>query len=145
MDLSPTAVLGRFRGKALRYLLVSGVFTVGTQALLLLFIGRWDWSFAPANFVAVFAMMFPSYLVNRHWVWGKRGQHSWAREVVPFWAMTIAGLVLSTLFAAVANVWTEAGWVASLANLTAFGLLWVVKFVVIDEYVFAASEPHSIG
>ncbi len=144
MDLSLSAVVGRFRGKALRYLLVSGIFTVGTQSVLLVLIGRWDWSFAPANFVAVCLMMFPSYLVNRYWVWGKRGQHSWAREVVPFWAMTIAGLVLSTLFAAVANLWTDAKFVASLANLTAFGMLWVIKFVVIDEYVFAAGDPRSI-
>jgi putative flippase GtrA len=145
MDLSPAAVLGRFRGKALRYLAVSALFTVTTQALLLLFIGRWDWSFALANFVAVGITMYPSYLVNRHWVWGKRGDHSWAREVVPFWAMTVAGLVLSTLLAAVANVWTDTTWVASAANLGAFGVLWVVKFVVIDAYVFAASEPSSIG
>jgi putative flippase GtrA len=143
MDLSPAALLGRFRGKALRYLAVSAMFTVSTQVLLLVLINRLDWSFAPANFVAVFVTMFPSYLVNRYWVWGKRGQHSWAREVVPFWAMTIAGLVLSTLFAAVANVWTDKGWVASLANLGAFGMLWLVKFVVIDEYVFAAGQSTS--
>jgi putative flippase GtrA len=144
MDLSPSAVLGRFRGKALRYLVVSAVFTVITQVVLLVLIGELDWSFAPANFVAVFVTMFPSYLINRHWVWGRRGQHSWAREVVPFWAMTIAGLVLSTLFAAVANVFTEAKWVASLANLGAFGILWMVKFVVIDEYVFAAGETTAL-
>ena len=144
MDLSPSAVLGRFKGKALRYMAVSALFTVTTQVILLLLINEIDWSFAPANFVAVFVTMFPSYLINRHWVWGKRGQHSWAREVVPFWAMTIAGLVLSTLFAAVANVFTEAGWVASLANLGAFGMLWLVKFLLIDEYVFAAGETTSM-
>ncbi|MCU1345507.1 MAG: hypothetical protein JWL70_1773 [Acidimicrobiia bacterium] len=140
MDLSPSAVLGRFRGKALRYLAVSAIFTVVTQVLLLVLIHEFDWAFAPANFVAVIVTMLPSYLVNRYWVWGKRGQHSWAREVVPFWAMTIAGLVLSTLAAAVANVFTDATWVANLSNLGAFGILWVAKFVVIDDYVFAAGE-----
>jgi len=144
MDLSPSAIVGRFRGKALRYLAVSAIFTVATESILLTLIDEFDWSFAPANFVAVSITIFPSYLVNRHWVWGKRGQHSWAREVVPFWAMTIAGLVLSTLFAAMANVWTDAGWVAGLANLGAFGILWVAKFVVIDEYVFAAGDSSTV-
>jgi putative flippase GtrA len=137
-------VLGRFRGKALRYMAASLVGTVVTQILLVVFISSLGWALAPANFVAVCLTVLPSYYINRYWVWGKRGSHSWAKEVVPFWAMAIAGLFLSTLLAGLADVWTDAAWAGNAANISGFGLLWVVKFVVIDEYVFAAEEPASI-
>ena len=90
----------------------------------------------PANLVAVTVGCIPSYSLNRRWVWGKTGpSHLW-REVVPFWAITAAGLALSTLFVAVVSQWTESAVLISAANLTAFGVLWAVKYVVLDNLLF---------
>ncbi len=96
----------------------------------------------PANVVAVVCGIVPSYLANRHWVWRRRGPSDVVREIVPFWVLSLAGLALST----VAVAWTasvSAGWTASArsialpaANLSGFGALWVVQFVLLDRVLF---------
>ena len=50
-----------------------------------------------ANVIAVCCGILPSYLANRRWTWGRSGKGSVAREVVPFWALSIAGLLVSTV------------------------------------------------
>jgi putative flippase GtrA len=131
------AIVLRFRGKALRFATVSVCCTLLTQALLFVFVDGWGWNGATSNVVAVCIASIPGYLGNRAWVWGKRGDHSVSREALPYWAMNIAGLVLSTIFAAIAYRIYDAGWAVSVANMAGFGTLWVAKFLVLDEYLFA--------
>jgi putative flippase GtrA len=131
------AIVGRFRGKALRYVTVSVSCTLITQVLLFAFVDGWGLDGATANVLAVCIASVPGYLGNRAWVWGKRGDHSMSREAIPYWGMNLAGLVLSTVFAAIAYRVHDAGWAVSLANMAGFGTLWVAKFLVLDEYLFA--------
>ena len=102
-----------------------------------------------ANVIAVSCGIVPSYLANRSWVWRRRGRSSLAREVAPFWALSLAGLALST----VAVAWT-AGLTRHLspavravalptANLAVFGSLWVVQFVVLDRILFSSAGTDS--
>lgn len=119
------------------------VLTTGLSASLLValtaFVGM---AAASANVVATLAGTGPSYALNRRWVWRRDGRSSLRREVVPFWALSIAGLVLSTI--AVAKVAElGAGWSGSaravalpLANLSAFGALWLVQFALLDRVLF---------
>lgn len=128
----------------LRFAGVSLMGTVGTQALLWVLIEHWSWRGAPANVVAVSLMSLPSYWANRHWVWDRqRGQHSFRGEVVPYWGMSFAGLVLSTLFAWLAYRYVPHAWAVSAANLAGFGALWIVKFALFDRYVFGA-DPGGV-
>ena len=46
-----------------------------------------------ANVIAVCCGIVPSYFANRHWVWGRAGRSDFVREVVPFWVLSLAGLV----------------------------------------------------
>lgn len=140
MDLRPAAVVARFRGKAFRYVSVSGFGTVITQALIWLFHGRLGWGGAPTNVAAVCISSVPCYWLNRRWVWGKRDRNSLRREVVPFWAMALAGLVLSTIFAAIADAVWHSTLAVSGANIAGFGVLWVAKFLVLDTYLFGSER-----
>jgi putative flippase GtrA len=105
-----------------------------------------------SNVIAVCCGIVPSYFANRHWVWGKTGRSDLLREVAPFWILSLAGLVASTL---------AVSWVASLtagststaravllplANLSVFAALWVVQFVVLDRVLFAhpTSEKETV-
>ena len=137
----PVGVLARFRRLGPKFVAVSLIGTVISQSLIVLFKGRWDWNGAVANLVAVCISAVPSYYLNRAWVWGKRGSSSMAREVLPFWIMTLAGLALSTFFAYVADRIWDATIAVNIANLAGFGVLWVVKFLVLDQYVFSSAEP----
>jgi putative flippase GtrA len=137
----PVGVLARFRTLGPKFVAVSLIGTVISQSLIVLFKGQWDWNGAVANLVAVCISAVPSYYLNRAWVWGKRGSSSMAREVLPFWIMTLAGLALSTFFAYVADRIWDATIAVNIANLAGFGVLWVVKFLVLDQYVFSSAEP----
>ena len=95
-----------------------------------------------ANIVAVLCGIGPSYIGNRRFVWRRAGRGSVAREVVPFWTLSLAGLAASTISVARVASWSE-GRSASLraialpaANLSIFGALWIVQFLVCDRLIF---------
>jgi putative flippase GtrA len=97
-----------------------------------------------ANVVAVCCGIVPSYVANRRWVWRRDGRGSLANEAMPYVAMSLVGLLASTL--AVARVadlsaswpthWRAVALPAS--NLAVFGALWCVQFVVLDRLIFPA-------
>ncbi len=144
MDLSPSAVVGRFRGKAARYIGLSMFGTVITQLQIFVYVKLWDWNGGVANFVAVTVSSVPSYFLSKHWVWQHHGKGSVAKEAVPYWILNLAGLVLSTVFAVVASHYFDQWWVVSLANLAGFGVLWVAKFLILDEYLFKSNPPPLV-
>jgi putative flippase GtrA len=95
-----------------------------------------------ANVIAVCCGIAPSYLANRHWVWGCSGRGNLAREIVPFWMLSLAGLVASTVAVSVVAS-AVAAWSTSaraivfpLANLSVFGALWIVQFALLDKVLF---------
>jgi putative flippase GtrA len=108
-----------------------------------------------ANVIAVCCGILPSYLANRRWTWGRSGPASFAREVVPFWALSIAGLLVSTVAVAAAGAvtasWSPAlrGVVLPLVQAATFAALWVVQFVVLDRVIFRGAAhtatPPSPG
>jgi putative flippase GtrA len=148
MDMRPSALLAAARSpegqKMVRYTLVSVISVAVGQAILFLtfgvlklFTASWD------NVIAVCISAVPSYYLNRTWAWGKSGKsHLW-REVVPFWALALAGLGFSTI----AVGWTHdhthhlhshlvVALLVNGANVAAFGVLWVVKFVIFNKWMF---------
>ena len=102
-----------------------------------------------SNVIAVCCGIVPSYLANRHWVWGRTGRSSMLHEVAPFWLLSLAGLAGSTV--AVSRVASlTAGWTATAravllpaANLSVFAALWVVQFIVLDRVLFAHPTPQK--
>ena len=134
------ARLWQVRTRLIRFAGVSVFGVVLTQVLLVLLKGGLNWSGVAANIVATAASSVPVFLLNRRWVWNKRGDHSFSREMAPFWADTLVGLVLSTALVAVAdNVWGTTIAV-NLANLTGWGLLWVGKFALLEKVLFREDD-----
>jgi putative flippase GtrA len=144
MDLRPSAVVGRFRGKTLRYTGMSVLGTVLTQVQLFLYVSRFEWNPALSNVLAVSISCVPGYFVTKYWVWGARDSASVHREALAFWGMNLAGLALSTLFVVLVGNFSDSVWLVSLANLAGFGVLWVAKFLVFDEYLFKNTDAPLI-
>ncbi|MDO9176175.1 MAG: GtrA family protein [Actinomycetota bacterium] len=117
-----------------------------TQLLLLGSYGLTSLGAVGANVFAVGVSSIPAYLVNRRWVWQRRGNHSVTREIIPFWAYTFAGLALSTAaVAAVERRWDSAAAVSA-ANITAFGVLWLTKFFLLDSWLFVPrTDSDELG
>jgi putative flippase GtrA len=94
----------------------------------------------------------PNYFLNRKWVWKKGGRsHLW-REVVPFWALSIAGILFALFTASLAQHFSNTHHLQHLArtvlvvgaNVAAFGILWVLKFLVFNR-LFAEIADHEVG
>jgi putative flippase GtrA len=124
--------------KAIKYSMVSVVAVGCSQMILIVCSGLIGMSFVTSNVTAVALSSLPSYLLNRAWVWGRTGSHDMLREVVPFWVFAFVGLGFSTLLVHLAERWSHATIVLSVANLTAFGILWIAKYVVLDALLFSA-------
>jgi putative flippase GtrA len=127
--------------KLLRYAAVSCVGVTAGQLLLFLFYEVFGLRAVLANTLAVAIATVPSYLLNRAWVWGKNGNHSFTAEIVPFWGMAFVGLLLSNVLVHLAEQRSAAWWVINGANLAAFGVIWILKFVVLEKVLFAQNDP----
>lgn len=132
-----------FFRKTLRYSLVSAISVLVSQAILIFFNGFVGWSGATSNALAVCLAAGPAYILNRYWVWNKRGRNHLWKEVVPFWAMALLGLAFSTWLVALADEIWGTTLAVSAANLCAFGSLWVGKFLVLNHVLFASPPPEA--
>jgi putative flippase GtrA len=119
-----------------RYCGVSVFNVVFGQTLLLVFYKVFGWPAAAANVAAVCISAGPAYLLSRKWVWKQTGAHSVRDEIAPFWGMALLGLLLSTLMVSIADSRWDSGLAVSAANLFAFGIVWVVKFVVLEKIMW---------
>ena len=122
---------------------ISTIVSVTTLVAVSMGLGMAAWM---ANVVATTVATVPSYHLNRRWTWGKRDASDMWREVMPFWVLSFAGLVLSTIAVALTDSWTHGVHFASplihtavilTAHLSGFGLLWVAQFVLLDRVLFA--------
>ena len=118
---------------ATRYLAVSAFNFAGHQVLLYLANSVWGWPGGIANVFAACVMSVPAYLLSRAWVWEVDGRHDVRRQVLPFWAITLAGLLVSTVLAAVADDVFGAGLAVNIASLIGYFIVWVAKFFLLDR------------
>ncbi|HYA45404.1 MAG TPA: GtrA family protein [Acidimicrobiales bacterium] len=130
--------------KFIRYSMVSGVAVVISGAVIVLCTWIAGLSGIAANTIGSIAATPASYELNRKWAWGLSGKsHLW-KEVVPFWALTVLGFLASTGTTQLADSMAHSHHVTGLsrslaiwgASLLAWGVVWVVKFVVFNRLVF---------
>jgi putative flippase GtrA len=121
---------------------VTTVISLGTLTIATAAIGMAAWV---ANIVATAVATGPGYHLNRRWTWGRRDASDPWRQIAPFWVLSFIGLALSTVLVGVADAWasgihlpgalhTMSLWCAQLSG---FGLLWVVQFVLLDRVIFS--------
>lgn len=129
--------------KIMRYAAVS-VVTVPLGITLLWLFLRGGMTPVLANLVGVTIATIPNYILNRYWVWAKRGANSVRKEIAPFWAMAFLGLVLSTVFVLITGLFTDATLAFLAANFVAFGIVWVFKFFVLEKFLFGHTDAAAI-
>jgi putative flippase GtrA len=146
--MSPAAVLDRVTGGrgalAIKYSAVSVIGVTITQVLLIILVGILDWHPVQANITAVMITAVPVFFLNKRWVWSSDGKIDFAREILPFWVFTGAGLGLSTGLVALAHSISESQLLVMAANLGGFGVLWVAKFLFLDQVMFGHSEIDEV-
>ena len=144
-------VLGSGSSRFVRYSLVSVVNVLFGQAILATAYGWWHWDAVRSNLLATAVATGPAYWMSRSWVWKGRGRYHFAWEVGPFWALMLAGLLLSTVMADGAGALARSVSSARLVQtgivmagtLLAYGLVWIVRFLVMDRWLFPGATRRS--
>ena len=130
--------------KFIRYSMVSAVAIVISQVTILVCAWVFGLSGIAANTIGALTATPASYELNRKWAWGKSGKsHLW-REVVPFWALTLVGWLASTGMVEIVDNLAKSHGVTGLAralaimgaSLFAYGVVWIVKFVLFNHVIF---------
>ncbi|MGI8754314.1 MAG: GtrA family protein [Acidimicrobiales bacterium] len=151
MNLSPATLIAHSRTdagrRAIRYSVTSLICVAITQALILIFYRGIKWSEVESNLAATMLTSVPAFALNKYWVWGKRGRAHMRREVLPFWAFTVAGWALSTgAVALVSHLGEPHSTLRTLsvmaASIAGFGVLWVLKYIFLDKIMFGP-EHHT--
>ncbi len=150
MNLTPAALLAHAKSepgrRAIRYSATSLICVAITQVLLFGFTSKslLHWSPGWGNLSAVMLTSIPAFILNKRWVWGKRGKAHMRREVIPFGVFTLAGWILSTVMVVLVTNATEGQSYHQIAiqgaNIAGFGVLWVLKYLFLDKIMFG--EHH---
>lgn len=143
-------VRSRFR-QLLRYGAVSLIATVTSMTILGVLVATKTMPAGWANVVATGVGTIPSFELNRRWVWSRSGGRSIRAEVVPFAALSFAGLGLSTAAVHFVDLYVrQSGWsngsrtiAVEVASNAAFGLLWIAQFVILDRLLFRRHTPPT--
>jgi putative flippase GtrA len=131
--------------KLLRYCGVSIFNLFFGQSLLFFFHSILDWPGWVANVTAVTISAVPAYLLSRHWVWRQRGRNSFTTEVLPFWSMALLGLIISTVAVAIVDDRYDGALPVQLASVASFGVVWVLKFFVLDRLMWRHAHDVPLG
>ena len=131
LDLRSPTVL-----KLARYSAASAAgVSVGVPVLAICY-GVLGWNELVANLVSVTLGAIPNYLINRYWTWHQTGKNRLWGEVVPFWVMSVLGMILSL----VAVHYADERWGTTVAvvaaQLSGFAVVWLAKFLVLDRIMW---------
>jgi putative flippase GtrA len=136
--------------RILRYSAVSLVATATSTISLGVMVGLIGMAAVWSNIAATAIGTIPSFELNRRWVWKRTDQCSVLRQVVPFCALSFAGLVVSTVAVGVVSDYTS-GWsrmdhtlAVELANLAAYGSLWVIQYQLLNRFLFATRPEDPL-
>jgi putative flippase GtrA len=103
-----------------------------------------------SSVAASLAGMVPAYFLNRNWAWGRRGRSHFLKEVLPYLAASVLGLVAAmwSVDAASSHVKTLTTdetlrvTLVAMAYAGTYASLWVLKFLFFNV-LFA--RPHQAG
>ncbi len=148
MSASPASgllrVVEEHGAKVLRYCGVSVVNVIIGLSTLAFCHDILGWTAVVSSVSAWAVSTIPAYLLSRHWVWQQTGSHSVSAEIMPFWLLALAGLAFSTLVVAIVATATDNTPFLLLGNLGAYGVVWVVKYLVIDNLMWSHDGSNDI-
>ncbi len=123
-------------------------------AQVVLFLTYHTWAIGTAmecNVIATAVASVPAYYLNRSWTWGKKGRSDLWREVIPFWAISLFGLVVSTIMVGIAAHNADRfppgslgkALVINFANLFTYGCIWTGRYFVFNRYLFGDATRNA--
>lgn len=132
--------------KMFKYFFVAGIGAPVGIAVYWLFLEKSSLNDPASQAAATGVMVFPNYMINRYFVWGKKSKNSLTREVLPFWVMAFIGFVVSTIAAWFASRQGAGTLLLLFVSLVSFGTVSLFKFFVLERYLFGSdSDAVPVG
>jgi putative flippase GtrA len=122
--------------KLARYSVASGTGVAVYMTMVILFNGIIGLGDMASHLLGVGISSVPNYLVNRYWTWKQEGKNRLWGEIVPFWTMAFLAFLLSLLFVNYASDRWGTTFAIIAANLSAFGVLWLARFLILDKVMW---------
>ncbi len=142
IDRARNGLSGGAGTKVGRYLVVSVMNVLIHFSMLRLALWAWDWPGEWANAFAAAIAVVPAFLLSRYWVWEVKGRADVMAEIVPFWAIALVGLVVSSAMAGLGDRLSDDYRVVMLASFVGYFGVWVLKFVVLNA-LFGRSKARQ--
>lgn len=126
----------------IRYFMVSVISTIVSFGTLGIVFGVFHvWGEVGSTVFANVVATVPSYYLTRSWVWKKGGRSHLVKEILPFWLMSAAGIVVSIGGATAAkHIGTALNFhhgaqtvLVEVANVTSFAVFWVLKYLLYNR------------
>jgi putative flippase GtrA len=140
--------------KFLKYAAGSGISAVISQIAFVASFGPLHlFNARGSSIFATFVGMVPSYFLNRHWAWKKRSRSSISREVIPYIAMAVIGLVFSTWSVDFADSHSQFLGSAHVLRVlfvsgtyfASFAVLWFAKYAFLNRFLFGDASGKGHG
>lgn len=140
------------RRKLTRYTAGSVVAGLLSQAVFVVVYGLGLAGPRLASVVAWLAGAVPNYYLNRTWTWGRRGRSRAGAEVLPYAAVAVLTAVAAATTTSAADRWVAglsvgrpvAVVLVALTFGATYGVLFVVKFVLFDRWLFRDRSRHQV-
>lgn len=150
MKVSPSGLWAHARSdegrKQLRYLGVS-VFFVPVGQVMIQIVGRLlDGNYTAASVICAAILTIPNFFANKYLVWKNTAKDNLRTQVVVFWVAAMLGVTLATLLTFVVQNATEQSSelvrsvAVIVAQLTGFGIVWVIRYLVLDKWLFKVTH-----
>ncbi|TCC53043.1 GtrA family protein [Kribbella capetownensis] len=105
-----------------------------------------------ASVVAFLAGALPNYVLNRRWAWGRTGRADRTRELLPYAIIVVVTALAAALATSAADHWLRDRidshvWQTVLVSATflgTYGVMFILKFVLFDRFVFAKPEAAAV-
>nr|WP_255375631.1 GtrA family protein [Saccharomonospora sp. CUA-673] len=141
-----------FFGRIVRAFMSSGLATVMSQVTLIVLLTM-DVNPTAASAAAFVAGAIPNYFVARRWAWGRKGKPDLKRELLPYLGVIALGGLCSMTLTTIAGWITEplqiSGFVRiivlDVAFLSSYGLVFLIKFLLLDRFVYSGSNMEKIN
>jgi putative flippase GtrA len=138
--------------KVIRFFMVSVVSTIVSNGVLVVVYGtKLISNEVYATLFGNLVATLPSYNLNRRWTWGKTGKSHWRKEVVPFWSMSLLGIIFSVFGGNYAkHVVHSHHWhhlvntvIVMGFNVGSFAIFWVLKMMLFNR-IFKRDDLHDL-
>lgn len=127
--------------KKLRYAGVSAASVPIGQGLIQV-LGLWLDNYAAASLLTAAIVTVPSFFILKYFVWQDTSGENLRRQVLAFWAAMMLAFSLATLFSYAIDHATAGqttlfrGTAVLCAQLLAFGIVWVGRYLMLDRWLF---------